>query len=296
MSKDPAFLFYSKDFYEATRTMLPKERACYIDLLIYQHQNEYIPNEIERISMYCSGIDEATLQATLQAKFKLCDKGWYNERLFEVIEQRKTFGEKQSDNGLIGQFFKKAKSSLPSKDYTNLKDFIYNVFTKEKLINELKINNNHEAMLQAMLQAMLKHLVNVNVIVNEDVIINSSLKEKEFNFKNSLLEFVNDEQVVNDYMEVRKKKKGANTETAFNLLMDKINESNMTPIDCIKKCIERNWLSFDIEWLNKSSNNQNNNNGKPQKIGGIDIETLKRNHATIEQFKRKEQDSGNNDW
>ena len=296
MSKDPAFLFYSKDFYEATRTMLPKERACYIDLLIYQHQNEYIPNEIERISMYCSGIDEATLQATLQAKFKLCDKGWYNERLFEVIEQRKTFGEKQSDNGLIGQFFKKAKSSLPSKDYSKLKDFIYNVFTKEKLINELKINNNHEAMLQAMLKAMLKHLVNVNVIVNEDVIINSYLKEKEFNFKNSLLEFVNDEQVVNDYMEVRKKKKGANTETAFNLLMDKINESNMTPIDCIKKCIERNWLSFDIEWLNNSSNNQNNNNGKPQKIGGIDIETLKRNHATIEQFKRKEQDSGNNDW
>ena len=296
MSKDPAFLFYSKDFYEATRTMLPKERACYIDLLIYQHQNEYIPNEIERISMYCSGIDEATLQATLQAKFKLCDKGWYNERLFEVIEQRKTFGEKQSDNGLIGQFFKKAKSSLPSKDYTKLKDFIYNVFTKEKLINELKINNNHETMLQAMLQAMLKHLVNVNVIVNEDVIINSSLKEKEFNFKNSLLEFVNDEQVVNDYMEVRKKKKGANTETAFNLLMDKINESNMTPIDCIKKCIERNWLSFDIEWLNKSNNNKPANNGKPQKIGGIDIETLKRNHATIEQFKRKEQDSGNNDW
>lgn len=296
MSKDPAFLFYSKDFYEATRTMLPKERACYIDLLIYQHQNEYIPNEIERISMYCSGIDEATLQATLQAKFKLCDKGWYNERLFEVIEQRKAFGEKQSDNGLIGQFFKKAKSSLPSKDYTKLKNFIYNVFTKEKLINELKINNNHEAMLQAMLKAMLKHLVNVNVIVNEDVIINSSLKEKEFNFKNSLLEFVNDEQVVNDYMEVRKKKKGANTETALKLLMDKINESNMTPIDCIKKCIERNWLSFDIEWLNKSNNNKPANNGKSQKIGGIDIETLKRNHATIEEFKRKEQDSGNNDW
>lgn len=33
-----------------------------------------------------------------------------------------------------------------------------------------------------------------------------------------------------------------------------------------------------------------------KKIGGIDIETLKRNHATIEDFKRKEQDSGNNDW
>lgn len=252
MSKDPAFLFYSKDFYEATRTMLPKERACYIDLLIYQHQNEFIPNDIERISMYCSGIDEATLQATLQAKFKLCDKGWYNERLFEVIEQRKAFGEKQSDNGLIGQFFKKAKSSLPNKDYTKLKDFIYNVFTKEKLINELKINNNHEAMLQAMLQAMLKHLVNVNVIVNEDVIIDSSLKEKEFNFKKSLLELVQDEQLVNDFLIVRKNKKSSNTETAFNGLIKKIKEANVSVKDAIKICVEKSWAGFDGEWLVKS--------------------------------------------
>lgn len=179
MSKDPAFLFYSKDFYEATRTMLPKERACYIDLLIYQHQNEFIPNDIERISMYCSGIDEATLQATLQAKFKLCDKGWYNERLSIVIEQRKEFSNKQSSNGAVGQFFKKAKSALPSEQYEKLKHFIYNIYTKEKLINDLKKESDYEAMLQALLKAMLKHLVNVNEIVIEDVNedINSS-KEK----------------------------------------------------------------------------------------------------------------------
>lgn len=179
MSKDPAFLFYSKDFYEATRTMLPKERACYMDLLIYQHQNEFIPNDIERISMYCSGIDEATLQATLQAKFKLCDKGWYNERLSIVIEQRKEFSNKQSSNGAVGQFFKKAKSALPSEQYEKLKHFIYNIYTKEKLINDLKKESDYEAMLQALLKAMLKHLVNVNEIVIEDVNedINSS-KEK----------------------------------------------------------------------------------------------------------------------
>lgn len=58
----------------------------------------------------------------------------------------------------------------------------------------------------------------------------------------------------------------------------------------------RSWLKNNITNIRKSINNQNNSNGKPQKIGGIDIETLKRNHATIEEFKRKEQDSGNNDW
>ena len=58
----------------------------------------------------------------------------------------------------------------------------------------------------------------------------------------------------------------------------------------------RSWLKNNITNIRKSINNKNNSNGKPQKIGGIDIETLKRNHATIEEFKRKEQDSGNNDW
>jgi uncharacterized protein YdaU (DUF1376 family) len=165
MSKDPAFLFYSKDFYEATRTMLPKERACYIDLLIYQHQHEFIPDDIERVVMYCSGIDEATLKAVLQAKFKLCDKGWYNQRLNSVVQERKEFSLKQSGNGLIGQFFKKAKATLKVKEYNKLKDFIYNDYSKDKLLEDLKKEGSHEA----MLEAMLKHLEDVN----EDVIINS---------------------------------------------------------------------------------------------------------------------------
>jgi uncharacterized protein YdaU (DUF1376 family) len=166
MSKDPAFLFYSKDFYEATRTMLPKERACYIDLLIYQHQHEIIPNDIKRIVMYCSGIDEATLKAVLQAKFKLCDKGWYNERLNKVVQERKDFSLKQSGNGLVGQFFKKAKATLKVKEYNKLKDFIYNDYSKDKLLEDLKKEGSHEA----MLEAMLKHLEDVNVDVIKDSI------------------------------------------------------------------------------------------------------------------------------
>ena len=86
MKKDPAFLFYSTSFYEGTRTMLPEERACYIDLLIYQHQHGFIPDDVRRLTMYCSGINEATLKATLEAKFKLCDKGWINQRLFDAME------------------------------------------------------------------------------------------------------------------------------------------------------------------------------------------------------------------
>lgn len=166
--KDPAFLFYSKDFYEGTRLMIPEERACFIDLLIYQHQNDYIPNEIKRIMMYCSGVDKATLEATLQAKFKLCDKGWFNEKLAKVIEERKLFSSKQSINGVVGQYFKKAKSLLKPLEYGKFRK-LYNEHSNTDIFNEIKeIDLKDEATLKAMLIAKLKHLEDVI----EDVSIN----------------------------------------------------------------------------------------------------------------------------
>jgi rubrerythrin len=180
IEKDPAFLFYSKDFYEGTRMLLPEERACFIDLLIYQHQNGFIPNDIKRLSLYCSGINEATLIATLEAKFKLTDDGWINEKLKKVIESRREFAVKQSENGLVGQFFKKAKQSLSLDVYTQLREYVYNKYGIEKLKKELK---KEEATHEAMLEAMLKHLAieNENVIedVNEDVNKEENNKDNE---------------------------------------------------------------------------------------------------------------------
>lgn len=162
MAKDPAFLFYSKDFYEGTRMMLPEERACYIDLLIYQHQNEIIPLEIKRVLQYCSGVSEATLIATLEAKFKRTESGWLNSKLFEVSEQRKKHAEIQSENGKIGQFWKKAKHILNAKEYATLKKSLQN-HTKTMmvaLVSDLSFSD------KATLKASLKHSI-ANAIGDE---------------------------------------------------------------------------------------------------------------------------------
>lgn len=166
--KDPAFLFYSKDFYEGTRMMLPSERACYVDLLIYQHQNEFIPNDVERICMYCNGITQATLEATLKAKFKLCDKGWFNEKLAIVISERKEFSAKQSINGTVGQFWKKAKALLPLNKYDLLKIKFTGKTNLEifKELNNIDLKNDEN--LKAMLEAMLKHLANEDVDLDKE--------------------------------------------------------------------------------------------------------------------------------
>lgn len=172
--KDPAFLFYSKDFYEGTRTMLPEERACYIDLMIYQHQHGFIPTDLKRICLYCNGISEETVKAVLEAKFKLCLEGWYNETMQKVIDERKNFSNHQSVNGTVGQFFKKAKAILQKKDYLQLRDLL-NDKTNEDVFSIIKGKEINEAMLKAMLVAKLKHLE------DEDV-DKDSLFLKEYSF------------------------------------------------------------------------------------------------------------------
>jgi len=45
MAKDPAFLFYSKDWIEGTAELSPEAKGVYIDLLCYQHQRGDLPTE-----------------------------------------------------------------------------------------------------------------------------------------------------------------------------------------------------------------------------------------------------------
>lgn len=205
MAKDPAFLFYSTDFYEGTRTMLPEERACYVDLMIYQHQRGPIPNDLKRVLLYCNGISEATLKATLEAKFKLTDKGWLNIKLQEVIMERQEYSEKQSINGTIGQFWKKSKAILKDKDYTTLYKSLSKKDKKElfELIKDIEVS---EATLEAMLKASLKHLENENEDINENINKEGVQGEKKEFEVYPFDEFWNDyEKKVGDKEKIRKK-------------------------------------------------------------------------------------------
>lgn len=174
--KDPAFLFYSKDYYEGTRMMLPKERACYMDLLVYQHQNGKIPFDLERVAMYCNGIDETTLIATLEAKFVKTADGWENKRLAEEIISRENYKSGQSDSGKIGQFWKKAKKFLAKREYEKLRK----LFTDKDLVLEFTEQNEVN---KTTLEGLLKHIANENEDVNKNPEDNSEIiipTEKEF--------------------------------------------------------------------------------------------------------------------
>lgn len=264
--KDPAFLFYSKDFYEGTRMMLPEERACYIDLLIYQHQNGPIPLDLKRVVMYCNGVDLATLEATLKAKFERTDNGWVNSRLNEEISARENFKSSQSTSGRIGQFWKKAKQILSKSDFSKLREMSLN---KEEIICFLEENETNKDTLEGLLKHRLNNNANANAIVNEnkdEIKIEKNVEKKFFDEFNEKCTRLSKVQILNQQ---RKTKISARIrdfglEKTFSII-DLVSVSNF-----LNGENDRNWkASFD--WILEPKNftkilegNYNNKpNGKP---------------------------------
>jgi len=92
MSKDPAFLFYSQDFFTGVATMTNEQVGKYIRLLCLQHQKGLLTEK--EMLFICGSYDE-----DIFGKFQKNSDGlYYNIRLTEEIEKRKKHIQHQSEN------------------------------------------------------------------------------------------------------------------------------------------------------------------------------------------------------
>ena len=83
---------------------------------------------------------------------------------------------------------------------------------------------------------------------DKEVIKDIVAKAPKFNFKKELLALNVDKKVLDDWMEVRKKKKATNSETAFTGIMTEINKSGLSVADAIKVSAENSWSGFKSAW------------------------------------------------
>lgn len=96
MSKDPAFLFYSKDWITSTSIMPFEDRGKYITILSVMHQQGRLSEETIRFMV-------GSFSDILKSKFKIDDNGlWFNERLEIEIDKRQSFVESRRENGKNG--------------------------------------------------------------------------------------------------------------------------------------------------------------------------------------------------
>ena len=92
MGKDPALLFYSGDFLVGTMTMTMEQKGKYITLLCLQHQQGFLTEEDMKEHL------EDTDIKVFNKFDKSADGKYYNLRLREEAERRKTYSESRRNN------------------------------------------------------------------------------------------------------------------------------------------------------------------------------------------------------
>lgn len=105
MAKDPAFLFYSKDWLEGTAEMTPEEKGVYIDLLAHQHQKGSLPSETKRLAKLV-GLSESDFEkiwSDIGSKFIANTTGrLVNRKLNGIVSERLEKGWRNTIVGTLG--------------------------------------------------------------------------------------------------------------------------------------------------------------------------------------------------
>ena len=105
-------------------------------------------------------------------------------------------------------------------------------------------------------------------------------KDVRFDFKKSLLEIGVTPQVADDWLKVRKAKKAANTQTAFERIKKEIMLSGLSADECITIAVERSWQGFKAEWVDNYRRQQ------PARPAGRRVSVLENNQAVAEELMR----------
>ena len=90
------------------------------------------------------------------------------------------------------------------------------------------------------------HIYNNDINISPTEINN---KGKRFDFKQSLIQIGVSPEVAEDWMHVRKTKRAANTETAYNRILHEIKKSGLSPNECITIAVSRSWQGFQADWV-----------------------------------------------
>lgn len=176
--KDPAFLFYYKDFDISTADWDADIIGWYVRLLCYQAEAGSLPHDLDTIASIARVKPSQwerfsySWQLKLKAKFEANEQGCLvNRKLEKVQAERKENGTKKAESGLVGSFVKRARAEFSLNEH-QAKQLAIALF-KEKLLT--KTEEQKEASYQRCLKLQLQAIkaiaiANADAIINEDVL------------------------------------------------------------------------------------------------------------------------------
>jgi hypothetical protein len=106
----------------------------------------------------------------------------------------------------------------------------------------------------------------------EDILLKKETKNNnKFSFRKNLIEYGFQENLVDDWLKVRKTKKATNTETAFKSFITEIESRNCNINDMLQMAVTNSWSGFKHKWVdnlkNIDTNGGKNNNSSETNSG-----------------------------
>lgn len=178
---------------------------------------------------------------------------------------RKTFIGRMSklvSAGLISRYENNSKENRSG--YCRGENFSKMVFAETKEDNKhpvtLELQGCHSEVTDSVTTELHNHSNkdNIDIKQHSKERIDKSIPKKVFDFKQALLDLGVDEDVANDWLAVRKKKKATNSERAFNKIKGEIEKSGISANECITIAADRCWMGFEADWAKNTKRNYNN--------------------------------------
>ena len=154
--------------------------------------------------------------------FTKSETGFSQKRIDLEIKKYKSNAKNKSKAGKASA---KARQAKASSKVTPVKQTLNTESTHEQLnINQEPITNNHKP--------------------TKDIVTSVP----KFDFKKELLLLGVDDQILDDWLVVRKKKRASNTKTALKLIITEITKTGLMVNDAIEYAASKSWSGFKAQW------------------------------------------------
>lgn len=239
------------------------------ELPYYKHEpSEWLEGEIQACS-----------DAAIVCFSNLCSGYWLKLgcisiafALHKYCRRDTTILNELIENGIIRVEDDKIRISFLDKQLENV-----NELSKKRSENARKRweNQNKDAnamQLHSKSNAIRKDKIREDNIKEIEELHSSKEKKSSFDFRKALIQENFDPKLVSDWIQVRKAKRAANTETAFKIFLNQILQAErLKGIDrneLLELTVSRSWQTFKLEYLENV--NQNNNAARQQQPTGAE--------------------------
>jgi len=177
---------------------------------------------IDLCSMYWSRLGDLSLKLAMQ---KLCNG---NATAFNSLIEENIF--KVIDGQICIDFLNEQLIGFESLSTTNSKNARLGWENRRKNATASKSQSESNA-------------------IREDKSKEDKIKEKPFSPSDYLISHGASIDLIKSWFEVRKKKKGVNSEIAMQGFIREVENSKQDINAVLKKCIEKSWVGFDADWI-----------------------------------------------